>query len=74
MLPFKRSSNGGFALLIVLIFLQIFSLLGLYSMTASLLMQKMTFDYWVHSVSNSVNSHSSQADIKGKYNPNLIGR
>lgn len=68
-------SQQGIALLIVLVFMQIFALLGLYSISESILLQKMSeSEFAIFPSDHSENGQASQADIKGKYNPNCIGR
>ncbi len=43
MFHFKQK---GFAMLLVLIFMQVFALLGLFFLSENVLLQKMVTDYW----------------------------
>ena len=42
----------GFALLLVLIFMQVFTLLGLFFLSENVLLEKMVTDYWMHLIKN----------------------
>ncbi len=60
MYQFKQYySQQGIALLIVLIFMQIFALLGLYFLSESLLLQKINSDDWVYLI-NQTATHETQ--------------
>jgi Tfp pilus assembly protein PilX len=45
-----RFKQQGIALLLVLLFMQIIALLGLYSLSSSRLLQKISSDYWIYSI------------------------
>lgn len=54
-------NQKGFALLLVLIFMQVFALLGLFFLSENVLLQKMVTDYWTTLSMQAIKENTSLA-------------